>query len=76
MTFDLLKWFVLLGCYAICSGANVAYFAFSFRDLKKRIKRAAKEDVTEDESFLELPPFEKEIEKSPRSGNEYDNLFE
>ena len=34
------------------------------------------EDVTEDESFLELPEIEKRVEKSTRSGNEYDNLFE
>jgi len=34
------------------------------------------EDVTEDESFLELPEVNKEPEKAKPSGNEYDNLFE
>ena len=33
------------------------------------------EEVTEDESFLELPEITKE-QKSQKSGNEYDNLFE
>ena len=34
------------------------------------------EDVTEDESFLELPEIEKETRQAQQSGNEYDNLFE
>ncbi len=34
------------------------------------------EDVTEDESFLELPEIEKEIKQGKQRGNEYDNLFE
>jgi hypothetical protein len=34
------------------------------------------EDLTEDESFLELPDAEKEIKQTGRQGNEYDNLFD
>ncbi|MEM9548378.1 MAG: hypothetical protein AAGA77_20510 [Bacteroidota bacterium] len=34
------------------------------------------EDVTEDESFLELPEIEKETRQAQRPDNEYDNLFE
>lgn len=34
------------------------------------------EDVTEDESFLELPEIQKEKQAPQKSGNEYDNLFE
>ena len=34
------------------------------------------EDVTEDDSFLELPEIEKQTKQAQRQGNEYDNLFE
>lgn len=34
------------------------------------------EDVTEDETFLELPDIKREESKTQQSGNEYDNLFE
>ncbi len=32
-------WILLLLGYSICSGANVAYFSFSIRDLKKAVER-------------------------------------
>jgi len=34
------------------------------------------EDISEDETFLELPEVKKEKQKPQQSGNEYDNLFE
>ena len=34
-----LDWTFFLTGYAICSGANVAYFSFSMRDLKKTVER-------------------------------------
>ena len=49
MNLDLFKWIGLLLCYAVCSGANVAYFAFSFRDLRKKITRGEKPEASNEE---------------------------
>ncbi len=73
-------------------GALVGGFLLTKALVKKKIKKvfninqqaqqqeqeefAEYEDVTEDESFLELPDVEKEKSQVPRQGNEYDNLFE
>jgi hypothetical protein len=44
-----LLFFVYLLGYALCSGANVGFFAFSQRQLRRRVALGEKPDATEDE---------------------------
>lgn len=79
-------WFPLIGILGALGGGFLLTKALVKKKISKVFNQNAPqqeeekfveyEDVTEDESFLELPDIEKEKQTSQKSGNEYDNLFE